>query len=200
MSFLQDLTLQQIFYRLVAFLIITGVHGFALAGIARLLGDPTPKYNARLTPNPFVHLSMPALAMAVLFRFGWIRPMKIKPENLRFGRFGLVLCWLGAVGLTLLLIPLLYPLRSVFALSLPRTAAFTVLGITDTLQSLALLFGLLNLLPLPLLTGSLLLEAAFPNLGEWMRRHETALTWIWVVAIVSGAADMLLLPLQLLQP
>lgn len=194
MSLLNDLTLPQLLDRLVGFLIVTAVHGLALAGTARLLGDRTPGYKGRLTLNPFPHLSLPALVMALLFRLGWIRPMRINAGQLRFGRWGLVVCVVVSLLATLALVPLLWPVRSFAVLALPRTGGLTALGILDATQELAVWFAVFNLVPVPPLTGSLLLLGLFPKLETWMTRNASLIEGIMVVLVVVGAASAVIEP------
>ena len=46
---LSEITLQSIAFRVLALLIIAGIHGGIVAGAAVLLGDKGPKYDGRLT-------------------------------------------------------------------------------------------------------------------------------------------------------
>jgi hypothetical protein len=196
LGLLNDLTLQQIFSRLVAFLVVIAVHGCALAGLARLLGDKRPSYEGRLTLNPATHLSVPALAMAILFQMGWIRPMRFDIAALRFGRLGLVLLVLGSLLVTLLLVPAIGLLKPLLFTSLPRTAGMTALVLVENFQNLSIWFVVLNLLPIPVVTGSLLLIAAAPKLEPWLRRRETFMVVLLVGALVTGAAEWFLGPTQ----
>lgn len=188
MNLLQDLTLETILSRLVAYLVLAAIHGFVLAGTARLLGDMGPTYAGRFTLNPFIHLSLPALAMTALFKLGWIVPMQIRPERLRFRRWGLVICVLVSVAAVLLLVPLLWPLRQLVVVTLPRTSAQAVLIVLDIIQDVAISFGIINLLPLPPLTGSLFLLAIRPSLARWLARSRGLFEGIMVVLIVTGVA------------
>lgn len=195
MSLLNDITLQALLSRLVAFIVITAIHGFVVAGTARLLGDPTPAYAGRLTLNPFVHLSMPALAMAVLFRLGWIVPMPIDATKLRFGRWGLLICLLAGLVAVLALVPILWPVRSLVATYLPRTTGLAVLGVLDTIQDLAIWFSAFNILPIPPLSGALILIAIWPPLARRFRRSRGLIEAIMVVLVVIGAATIVVMPI-----
>lgn len=188
MALLNDLTLEALLTRIVAYVIIAAIHGFILAGMARLMGDPSPMYNGRFTLNPAPHLSMPALAMTALFQLGWIAPMRIDPEKLRLGRWGLVVCVLVAVGAVLALSPLLWPVRQLVVTTMPRTAGYAVLILLDTIQQVAVTFAILNILPLPPLTGQLLLVAARPSIAQRLYRSRGLFEGIMVVLAITGAA------------
>ena len=73
------------------------IHEFAHALSADLLGDPTPRYQGRLTLNPVAHFD-PVGGLMILvssisgFGFGWGKPVPVNPVNLRYGpRVGLAL-------------------------------------------------------------------------------------------------------------
>ena len=195
MALLNDLTLGQIFTRLAAYLVIIAVHGFALAGLARLVGDRTPQYAGRLSLTPLPHLAIPAMLMAVLFQLFWIAPMRVKWENLRFGRWGLVLVALGALLVPLLLIPALRALAPLVLTALPRRNAVGVLVVFDEIVDMSLWFVALNWLPLPLLTGSLFAEAALPSVRQLFERYRNVALGILIAAIVAGIVEPLIAPM-----
>ncbi|MFZ3372702.1 MAG: site-2 protease family protein [Desulfitobacteriaceae bacterium] len=58
-------------------------HEFAHAWVADYLGDPTPRSQGRLTLNPIVHLDVFGTLMALLYRFGWAKPVQINPHYFR---------------------------------------------------------------------------------------------------------------------
>lgn len=196
MALLNDLTLPQIFSRLLAFLVVIGIHGFALAGFLRLLGEPTPAYNGRMTPNPVAHLSMLALVMAILFQTFWIVPMTLKSQSLRWGRWSLVVAAIGALLVTFLTVPLLQLLRPLVAVSLPQTGATTTLYVIDTVQQMSLWFIALNWLPWPMLTGALLALAAFPRLARPYHRYRNIALALLIGVIVAGGATPVLTPIH----
>ncbi len=78
-----DVVLAQIFAVLVIIFIILPVHEYAHARIAYKLGDPTPKYDKRLTFNPLASVD-PIGAMALLlFGYGWAKPVQVNPRNFK---------------------------------------------------------------------------------------------------------------------
>ena len=73
-------------------LIIPGVviglsfHEFAHGWVAWKLGDPTPKFQGRVTVNPKAHID-PIGFVALLFAgFGWGQPVEINPNNFKHRR------------------------------------------------------------------------------------------------------------------
>jgi Zn-dependent protease len=167
---LADFTLQQIVLRLCAFVLIVGVHGAVVAAMACALGDQGPRYDERLKLSPLAHLDLLGLASGVLFSVGWIKPIAIDPAALRLGRIGLVIIVATAAIAVLafaIALQLLRPLLLPFLADTPSTLAF---GLIETIGQLGIWFALINLFPVPPLTGSHLLTAITPTTGEFIRR------------------------------
>lgn len=198
MALLNELTLTLIFNRILGFLLIVGVHGFALAALLRLMGDPTASYTGRLTPNPAPHTSMLAFAMAVLFKMFWINPVKIRPENLRWGRWSLAIAALGALIATLAIIPALSLLHPLVLAIAPRGLALTAITTLNQIADMAIWFVALNWLPVPLLTGALFAYAIWPPLQTLYGRYQGFFTGLLVVAMVAGFLDPVIRPIQAL--
>jgi len=165
-----DLTLQQLVLRLIAYVFIAAVHGLAVAAVAVAMGDQGPRYDGRLRVNPLAHLDIIGTASGVLFSVGWIRPIAIDPSELRVGRIGLPIAVAAGAAATLagalalrLARPLLLPL-------LPDTASATAFALIEVTCELSAWFALINILPLPPLTGAHLLAAAAPGHGKIVAR------------------------------
>ena len=166
-----DLTLQQIVLRVFALLLIVGLHGAAVAATACALGDQGPRYDGRLKLSPLAHLDLLGFASGVLFTIGWIKPVVIDPKALRIGRLGLVIIVVvAAVSILALALALqmLCPLLLPFLSDTPSTLTF---GLIETIGQLGIWFTLINLFPVPPLTGGHLLTAFIPPAGEFMRRY-----------------------------
>jgi len=185
-SILSDLTLQTIFSRLLGVLIFFGLHGGILTLLARLFRRPDTPYEVDFSANPFAHLSMPAVAMAVFFRTAWIRYQQIEPQTLRGGRWMLVGLVLGSLVLTLAFVPLGDMTRPLVANGLPRTVVYAVLQVIVATQQIIMSSVVLNLLPLPGLTGGMLLLAAFPDRAKRIKRAVAPAYAVLIIALVAG--------------
>ena len=64
-------------------LISVTIHEFAHAITADKLGDPTPRFQGRVTLDPRSHLDPLGVIMILLTRFGWGRPVEFDPYNLK---------------------------------------------------------------------------------------------------------------------
>ncbi|NEZ47499.1 site-2 protease family protein [Clostridium niameyense] len=61
------------------------VHEYAHAYVADRLGDKTPKFQGRLTFNPFAHIDVIGFIMILLIGFGWAKPVETNPSALKRG-------------------------------------------------------------------------------------------------------------------
>ena len=188
-----DLTLPQIVLRLCAMVLIVGIHGAVVAATACALGDPGPRYDGRLKLSPLAHLDLLGLASGVLFSIGWIKPIAIDPAALRIGRIGLVVIVATAAIAVLafaVALQLLRPLLLPFLSDTPSTLTF---GLIETIGQLGIWFALINLLPVPPLTGSHLLTALIPAAGALMQRYliyfELALTALAATGLITRALE-----------
>jgi Zn-dependent protease len=166
---LTDYSLQQLVVRLLAMVFIAGVHGIAVAGAAIALGDRGPRYDGRLTPNPLSHLDVLG-TLAGVFSAGWIRPIAIDPAELRTGRVGLVLVVMAGAAATLASVVALRFARPYLLPLLPDTTSALAFAIIQTIAELSLWFAIVNVLPLPPMTGGHLLVAIAPQWRDRLRR------------------------------
>lgn len=140
-------------------------HGYA----ANFLGDPTAKYEGRLTLNPLKHLDpfgsviLPLLLYIskVGIIFGWARPVPYNPYNLRPGRWPeAVVAAAGPASNVFIAVVFSLILRVAVA---GGYAGDMFVATTATVIFINLLLAIFNLVPIPPLDGSKLLFALFPE-------------------------------------
>ena len=160
---------QDMIFLIPAVLIALTVHEFAHAFASFRLGDPTPKWQGRLTLNPIAHIDPMGLIMLVLFRFGWGRPVEIDASYYRNRRLGVMLVSLAG------------PVANVItAFVLLVALVFVRAGFMATLLlrafELNIFLAVFNLIPIPPLDGSKILASLLPPrlsyqysqfLGQW---------------------------------
>jgi Zn-dependent protease len=190
---LNDFSLQQLVLRLLAMVVIAGVHGVAVAGAACAMGDPGPRHDGRLTPNPLVHLDVLG-TLAGVFSAGWIRPIAIDPALLRTGRIGLVLVVLAGAAATLAGVVALRVLRPYLLPLLPDTTSALAFAWIETIGEVGVWFAIANMLPLPPLTGAHLLVAIAPQWRDRLRRTQPYAAVLLAVLAVAGVFTRLLGP------
>ena len=188
---LSDLTLQTIGFRVLALLIIVGIQGGILAGTAVLLGDKGPKYDGRLTIVPTSHIDFVGAISLIIFGLGWAKPMDIDSQQFRVRIFGIVATILiGFVGL-LVTATLLNELVLTALTTLPFTVGIATAEFLRGACSLTIWFALLSLIPIPPLTGGLLISIIgirVPQKIQWI------ITATLLVAVATGVAHQLLDP------
>jgi Zn-dependent protease len=185
------------------------LHEVAHGAVANHFGDDTARRAGRLTLNPLKHIDpfgtvlLPLmLALSGVGAFGYAKPVPVNVGRLREPRRHALLVSLAgpATNLVLVVVATIL-LRSVFATDLAR--AFRI----DDLPLLArltfwfgfvnVLLAVFNLLPIPPLDGSALVERALPR--EWwptwlrLRPYGMAIVLLLVFA-VPGALDRVFEP------
>jgi Zn-dependent protease len=164
------------------------VHEFAHAWMAWRLGDSTAKDQGRLTLNPIRHIDPLGLLLIVIAGFGWARPVRFNPANLKQRNRDEILIALAGpfsnlvLGFLLLGVARVLLLNDAFSQSTAGFEAFKVL-----LQWAFINFGLgvFNLIPIPPLDGSHLyttyLKEINPELTATIYRYGT---WALLIIIV----------------
>lgn len=175
-------------------------HGF----VALLCGDDTAKRAGRLTLNPLRHIDpvgtliLPAvLALSGLGAFGYAKPVPINPRRMRHPRNDAILVSLAGpatnlalAGLSIVALRATTPSAQLHQLLYYPPGAFGV-G-TELLFLLGLLnvvLAVFNILPIPPLDGSILLERLLPAsaLDTWWRiRRYSMLVLLAIVLLVPG--------------
>ena len=189
-----DFTLQQLVLRLCALVFIAGVHGASVAGLACALGDPGPRYDGRLRLNPLVHLDLLGTVSGVLFLTSWIKPIAIDPAELRQGRIGLVVVVVAGLAANLSSIVVLRLARPLVLPLLPDSASEAAFALVETIGQLSIWFVLVNLLPIPCLTGGHLLTAVKPMWRDRFRRSQPYAAILLTLLAALGVVPSVLEP------
>ena len=143
-------------FRLPALLIALTIHEYAHARVAVALGDPTPKFQGRLTLNPIAHLDPIGLIMLWLVQFGWAKPVEVNARN--FKNWDKDMMWVALAGpgsniLMAFTAGLVYALVNKFGVNVD--ALNQILTLTCVYN---MYFAIFNLLPIPPLDGSKVLS------------------------------------------
>lgn len=144
--------------RIIVILFAITIHEYAHGRAALFIGDPTAKNAGRLTLNPLKHLDPVGTVFLFLFFFGWAKPVPINPRyfsNRR--RDTMVISLSGPIS----------NLAAAFIVGLfiryidVNMAIFQIFMLYMLLINIGL--GLFNLLPIPPLDGSHVIESLLPD-------------------------------------
>ncbi len=146
------------------------VHEFAHGLVAVKLGDPTPRYQGRLTLNPMAHIDWMGSLCMFIAGIGWARPVQVNARNFKNPKWGMaVVAMAGPLSnIILALIALLVRTLLLFLVSLVGAPwiisvfAF-VMTVCEYIASISVYLAIFNMIPFPPLDGSRLLSAFLPN-------------------------------------
>lgn len=174
----------------ISILLAFGIHEFFHAFSANLLGDPTARYQGRMTLNPVAHfdrIGTPLLLITYIFSvffgggigcFGWGKPVPINPYNFKDQRSGTLISSLAgpmsnfaAALLAGLFFKLPQPLFLQIFLNF-----FIMINIW---------LGIFNLIPLPPLDGWKVLTSLLPpHLGYRLQAMESQYAMVGLIVIL----------------
>jgi len=149
-----------------ALLISLATHEFCHALVSFWLGDSTAKRLGRLTLNPLAHIDpvgtvlVPLLGMLSGFPIiGWAKPVPTNPYNLKYHKWGMTMVALAGPASNILaaLVYLGMLKTALVALNLPFENLLVLF--LAQLVTVNVVLGIFNLLPVPPLDGSRLLQA-----------------------------------------
>lgn len=155
-----------------AVVVVLTMHEFAHAFVAYKCGDPTPKWNRRLTLNPLRHFDLMGLVFFTLVGFGWAKPVPVNPDNFKKYRLGSALTASAGVivnYLSAFLFCPLYLLATNYLAVSYTYFAYLLYVFTYCLFAYSLSFCVFNLLPFFPLDGFRLVEALDRKHGKVYR-------------------------------
>ncbi len=174
-------------------LICITLHECAHGWAAYRLGDDTAKRMGRLTINPLKHIDIIGLAMMVLFRFGWAKPVPVDMRKFKNPKRDMAVT--AAAGP---LMNVILCLAALFLYGLTAPGAFYRGGALYYLNEglyltayLSLALALFNIIPIPPLDGSKVLysfisDRAYMQLMRYERYGMIALLALIVLSDFSG--------------
>jgi Zn-dependent protease len=213
----QDL-LRQLLLFIPPFILSLCIHEYAHAWTANRLGDSTARYLGRLTLDPLAHMSVfgtlvfPILSIvsgSKIF-FGWANPVPVDSRNFRHPRRDMALVAAAGPASNVLISVFCACLLAILArnpgiqdgfsswISNPEgviTATREMLVITITLN---LFLAFFNLLPIPPLDGSRILQAFVPHeVAEKIDSYAVHAQMLLIMLALVGGFKFLALPVYI---
>ena len=192
--------LSELIYSIPALLIALTIHEFAHGYVSYQLGDPTPKEDGRLSLNPFRHLDPLGTLSLFLFKFGWAKPVQVNPYYYKNQKrdmvsvalagpmsnfilaFLSIFCYYGCLKLVLS--------YDIILNNFTFSIIDYLMNFFSYLMSYNLGLAIFNLIPLPPLDGSKLLNALLPDEFYFnFMRYERYFTPLIFILLFSGLLD-----------
>jgi len=170
-------------------------HELAHAWVSTKLGDPTPRYEGRLTLNPLAHLDPIGTLLMIFTGFGWAKPVGVNPMFYKDRKKGMALVALAGpasnfmmafVGILVAVILMVLGEK----LGWSTNTISTIFSVADLFCFRNLCLMVFNLIPIPPLDGSKILGMILPNRTYYnVLQYERYAIILIMVLSVTGTFD-----------
>ena len=194
----------ELVFWILAFVVVITIHEAAHAWMADRLGDPTPKLMGRLSLNPIVHydpIGTTMLLILVILRalgapvipFGWAKPVRFDPYNLKNPRRDAALISLAGPGSNLALAIILSLVLRIF--QNPFSPVAFISNLIYPLIILNVALAIFNLVPVHPLDGGKILVGLLPEKDAYeadlfMRRYGTIILFLLIFPTIQGQSPI----------
>jgi Zn-dependent protease len=193
-----NFSLYSIILKIPAILIAFTFHEYAHAIVADRLGDKTPRFQGRLTLNPFVHIDILGFIMILIAGFGWAKPVETNPrvyknyykDDLKVSLAGPMANMIVAFAFSIVLGLFI---RFVGILPIPNSLIQVMFDIIKAIISINIVLFFFNLLPLPGLDGFHVLRDLFPSsFYKWADQLHRYQMFILIIFVATPAASIII--------
>lgn len=189
------MTIIKIGIRLMIILLFLPVHEYAHGYVACKLGDRTAKNMGRLTLNPIAHVDPFGLLLSILTGFGYAKAVPVNMLNFRPEHRKRNMALVALAG-PLSNIALAFVFILVFYIIVATGNAYegSFLGNLATVCSLGascnITLAVFNLLPVPPLDGSRILNVVLPDRHYYkIMQYERQIGLVFIVLVLTGALN-----------
>ena len=176
---------------LVVIFLTLPIHEFAHGFVATKLGDPTPRYQGRLTLNPLAHIDYLGALCILIFGFGWAKPVSVDMRNFKNPKVGMAITALAGPMSNIIVAFIAIIIRSFITMFLSAyTIGYYLYLLCIFIAQINVSLAVFNLIPIPPLDGSRILNAVLPDKVYYkLMRYERYLIWGVFALIYLGVLD-----------
>ncbi len=179
------------------------IHEYAHGFVATKLGDPTPRWQGRMSLNPMRHIDYVGAVMIFLVGFGWAKPVQVDSRYFKNEKRGMALTALAG-PISNLIFALIFSfiycgLSFVFIINdgfgwMGNEYAYYLfvifMLIIDYIIIISISLAIFNLIPVPPLDGSKILFAILPDRIYWkIMQYERYLYFGLMFLLFAGSGS-----------
>ena len=140
------------------------IHELAHGFVSTKLGDPTPRYQGRLTLNPLAHMDLFGSLGIFLFGIGWAKPVQVNARYYKNPKWGMALVALAGPLSNVILALVSLLLSNVFKMFVNDPILLDLIIVFfESIAQINVYLAVFNLLPIPPFDGSRILFVVLPQ-------------------------------------